>query len=178
MDRDDEDDGSGTLFESYPFAWILVPLIVLVIAGTVFSLYRYRRWQKLRMLYSSGALERDLEVMGRRERPRAPNNSWIRRGQYSSGQLGLRAGGQEEGLNELGEPPPAYTAPRKRPEDTEGIELTPVAQPAGTTTVAAGTSSPPAYDEAQRVTDQRPPIPPASTTNTPTSPPRVVLGPT
>lgn len=124
------------------------------------------------MLYGTNALERDLEAMGHRPRPRAPNERRVREGRG----LGLGLGSREEGLNELGEAPPAYTAPQKQPEDTEGVELGPIQQPpiATATTEGASTSRPPAYEDLQRERNQSPSPPPTSS-NLPAPPPRAVL---
>ncbi|KAI1081248.1 hypothetical protein F5B20DRAFT_537447 [Whalleya microplaca] len=176
MDRDED---SGSVFENYPFAWILIPLIILVAAGTLLVFYRYRRRQKLRRLYGTNALERDLEAMGQRASARPPNDPRVRGGHRTGRRRrSLNNPGPEEGLNELGEPPPAYTAPRKHPDDSEDIELTPMEHPGSTTTtVDASTSSPPAYDAAQQGTDQAQPGAPPATTDTPAPPPRAVLSP-
>ncbi|OTA70304.1 hypothetical protein K449DRAFT_393309 [Hypoxylon sp. EC38] len=169
MDPDDND--SGNIFATYPFSWVLVPLIIFVGAGTLLMCYRYRRRKKLRMLYGTNALERDLEAMGHRPRPRAPNE---RRARERRG-LGFGLGSREEGLNELGEAPPAYTAPQKHPEDTEGVELGPIQQPPNTTaTEGASTSRPPAYEDLQRERNQSQSPPPISP-NLPAPPPRAVL---
>ncbi|KAI0833201.1 hypothetical protein F5Y06DRAFT_184163 [Hypoxylon sp. FL0890] len=171
MDPDDND--SGNIFATYPFSWVLVPLIIFVGAGTLLMCYRYRRRKKLRMLYGTNALERDLEAMGHRPRPRAPNE---RRARGEGRGLGFGLGSREEGLNELGEAPPAYTAPQKQPEDTEGVELRPIHQPPGTAaTEGASTSRPPAYEELQQGADRPHSPPPASSSNLPEPPPRAVL---
>ncbi|KAI1140455.1 hypothetical protein F5Y05DRAFT_318759 [Hypoxylon sp. FL0543] len=171
MDTDDSD--SNNIFATYPFSWVLVPLIIFVGAGTLLMCYRYRRRKKLRMLYGTNALERDLEAMGHRPRPRAPNE---RRARGEGRGLGLGLGSREEGLNELGEAPPAYTAPQKQPEDTEGVELRPIQQPPSTTaTEEASTSRPPAYEDLQPGANQPHSPPPTSSLNLPEPPPRAVL---
>lgn len=169
MDPDDND--SGNIFATYPFSWVLVPLLIFVGAGTLLMCYRYRRRKKLRMLYGTNALERDLEAMGHRPRPRAPNERRAREGRG----LGFGLGSREEGLNELGEAPPAYTAPQKQPEDTEGVELGPIQQPPNATvTEGASTSGPPAYEDLQRERNQSQ-SPPLTSSDLPAPPPRAVL---
>ncbi|KAI2473208.1 hypothetical protein F4781DRAFT_225370 [Annulohypoxylon bovei var. microspora] len=170
MDTDDDD--SGNIFSTYPFSWVLVPLIIFVGGGTLLMCYRYRRRKKLRMLYGTNALEQDIEAMGRRPRPRPPNE----RRERGQRRLGFGLGSREEGLNELGEAPPAYTAPQKQPEDTEGVELRPIQQPPGImATEGASTSRPPAYAELQRGADQSSSTAPTSTSNLPELPPRALL---
>ncbi|KAI2625826.1 hypothetical protein GGR54DRAFT_516429 [Hypoxylon sp. NC1633] len=170
MDRDDGN--SGSIFSTSPFSWVLVPLVIFFGLGAFLIWYRYRRRQKLRMRYGTNALERDLEAMGNRPRPRIPTDR--RTGRDRRLIFGL--GSREEGLNELGEAPPAYTAPQKRPDDTEAIELAPIHHPPGATTVeGAGTSGPPAYDELQRVSDPSQSTTATSTSNVLEPPPRAVL---
>ncbi|KAI2605807.1 uncharacterized protein GGS25DRAFT_523481 [Hypoxylon fragiforme] len=173
MDPNADQSDSGNIFANYPFSWILVPLIIFVGVGTLLLCYRYRRRQKLRMQYGTSALERDIEAMGRRSRSRVMHDRRTReRG------LGIGVGSREEGLNELGEAPPAYTAPQKRPDNGEDVELSPIQPLSGVAVIdGAGTSSPPTYDELR----QQPAHPPQSTVPTPTSnmpepPPRAVLG--
>ncbi|KAI1380820.1 hypothetical protein F4677DRAFT_199423 [Hypoxylon crocopeplum] len=174
MDSDDNDNDSGNIFSTYPFSWVLVPLIIFVGAGSLLVCYRYRRRQKLRMLYGTNALERDLEAMGHRSRPRMPNE---RRTGRERGLFGL--GSREEGLNELGEAPPAYTAPQKRPDNTEAIELAPMQQPPGmVATEGASTSRPPAYDELHQGADRSQSTAPTYPLNIPEPPPRAVLSST
>ncbi|KAI0892318.1 hypothetical protein F4806DRAFT_480263 [Annulohypoxylon nitens] len=175
MDADDGD--SGNIFSTYPFSWVLVPLIIFVGGGTLLMCYRYRRRRKMRMLYGTNALERDIEAMGRRPRQRPPNE----RRERGQRRLGFGFGSREEGLNELGEAPPAYTAPQKQPEDTEGVELRPIQHPPGiTTTEGPSTSRPPAYEDLQRGASQSESqsTAPTSTSNLPELPPRAVLSST
>ncbi|KAI0164234.1 hypothetical protein GGR52DRAFT_111452 [Hypoxylon sp. FL1284] len=168
MDSDDDDSSSGSIFSTYPFSWIIVPLVIFVGAGTLLVCYRYRRRRKLRMQYGTNALNRDLEAMGPRSRSRPPNE------RRAGGRRGLimMFGSREEGLNELGEAPPAYTAPQKQPEDTEGVELTRVEQSTSATSTTGvdgpGTSRLPAYEDLQRESSRVQP-----TTPTPASPPNI-----
>ncbi|KAI2638887.1 hypothetical protein GGS26DRAFT_543122 [Hypomontagnella submonticulosa] len=174
MDSDDGESGSGNIFETYPFSWVLVPIIIFVGVGTLLLCYRYRRRRKLRMQYGTNALARDLEAMGNQPRPRMTSDRRARRDG-----LGAGFGSREEGLNELGEAPPAYTAPQKRSDDTEDIELSPIQQPPGATTaVGAGVGRLPAYDELQERADRPESTAPPSTSNPPELPPRAVLSPT
>ncbi|KAL7622930.1 hypothetical protein AAE478_006609 [Parahypoxylon ruwenzoriense] len=175
MDTNDND-SSSNIFEAYPFSWVLVPLIIFVGAGTLLTCYRYRRRQKLRMRYGTNALERDLEAMAHRPRPRAPNGRRPDGEPRRPRRLGLGFGSRDEGLNELGEAPPAYTAAQKQPDNTEHIELSPIQQSAGTTaTERAGTSGPPSYDELRRDAGRAQSTAPDSTSNLPEPPPRAVL---
>ncbi|KAI1763950.1 hypothetical protein GGR53DRAFT_466813 [Hypoxylon sp. FL1150] len=171
MDTDDSDDGSGSIFSTYPFSWIIVPLVIFVGFGTLLVCYRYRRRRKMRMQYGTNALNQDLEAMGHQSRPRLPNE------RRAGGRRGLimMFGSREEGLNELGEAPPAYTASRKRPEDTEGVELTPVEPSTSTTSTTAaegtGASRLPTYDDLQREHSHSQPTAPTSPPNFPEPPP-------
>ncbi|KAI8963738.1 hypothetical protein F5Y11DRAFT_136427 [Daldinia sp. FL1419] len=171
---DPDDSSSNNIFATYPFSWVLVPIIIFIGAGTLLMCYRYRRRRKLRMLYGTSALERDIEAMGNRSRSRAPAE---RRARGRRG-LGSTFGSREEGLNELGEAPPAYTPAQKRPDNTDDVELSPL-QPSPSVVVAdgAGTSRPPAYEDVQQGTDQTQPTAPGPPSNMPESPPRVVLPP-
>ncbi|OTB09067.1 hypothetical protein M426DRAFT_131737 [Hypoxylon sp. CI-4A] len=170
----DNDNSSDSIFSTYPFSWVLVPLIIFVGAGTLLMCYRYRRRRKLRMLYGTNALEQDLEAMGNRLRPR-PNERRTRERRV----LGFGIGSREEGLNELGEAPPAYTAPQKRPDDTEDMELRPLPQPtSAVATEEASTSRPPTYEEIQQGgqgVNRVPSTEPITTSNVPQPPPRAVL---
>ncbi|KAI1778265.1 hypothetical protein F4818DRAFT_291852 [Hypoxylon cercidicola] len=170
MDADDDDSSSGSIFATYPFSWIIVPLVIFVGAGTLLVCYRYRRRRKLRMQYGTNALNQDLEAMAHQSRPRLPNE------RRAGGRRGLilMFGSREEGLNELGEAPPAYTAPRKRPEDTEGVELTPVEQSTSTTSTTAVQSTSaglPAYEDLQRDPSGPQPTALTSPSNLPEPPP-------
>ncbi|KAI1389837.1 uncharacterized protein F4822DRAFT_399935 [Hypoxylon trugodes] len=170
MDSDDTD--SGNIFSTYPFSWVLVPLIIFVGAGTLLVCYRYRRRRKLRMQYGTSALERDIEAMGNRSGSRAPNE---RRTRERRG-LGLGFGSREEGLNELGEAPPAYTAAQKQPDHAEEVELRPISQPSNTVaTEGVGTSRLPTYEDIRRDTEETRSATPPSTLNPPALPPRAVL---
>ncbi|KAI4863856.1 hypothetical protein F4820DRAFT_357851 [Hypoxylon rubiginosum] len=178
MDADDDDTSTGSIFSTYPFSWIIVPLVIFVGAGTLLVCYRYRRRRKMRMQYGTNALNRDLEAMGNQSRPRLPNE------RRAGGRRGLilMFGSREEGLNELGEAPPAYTAPRKRPEDTEGVELTPVEPSTSTTSTTAvegtgtGTSTLPTYEDLQRDPSRPQHVAPTSSSNLPEPPPPAHLG--
>ncbi|KAI1475266.1 hypothetical protein F4774DRAFT_414030 [Daldinia eschscholtzii] len=171
-----EHSGSHNIFATYPFSWVLVPIIIFIGVGTLLMCYRYRRRRKLRMLYGTSALERDLEAMGNRSRSRAPTERRARGGRRG---LGSGYDSREEGLNELGEAPPAYTPAQKRPDNAEDVELNPL-QPLPTAVVAtngAGTSGPPTYEELQLGTGQTQPTAPDPTPSVPEPPQRAVLPP-
>ncbi|KAI5860141.1 hypothetical protein GGS23DRAFT_582732 [Durotheca rogersii] len=178
MDYDaDSDSDSGSIFTDYPFSWILVPLVIFAVVGMLLVCYRYRRQQKLRMRYGTNALERDLEAMAHHPRPR-PGRPAVER-YHAPGRWGFGFGTRDEGLNELGEAPPAYTAPQKRPDDAEGVELSPMPrQPAGTTAMGGpGINAPPTYDEIERGSDRSQSAAPPPPSNLPAPPPRAVLSP-
>ncbi|KAI1466072.1 uncharacterized protein F4812DRAFT_95968 [Daldinia caldariorum] len=177
MDIEDRD--SHNIFSTYPFSWVLVPIIIFIGIGLLLMCYRYRRRRKLRMLYGTNALERDLEAMGNRSRSRAPVEGRARGGRR---RLGSAYDSREEGLNELGEAPPAYTPTQKRPDNTDDVELNPLQPqpqplPNAVATNGAGTSGPPTYEEIQLGTDQTHPTAPVPISSIPEPPQRAVLPP-
>ncbi|KAI0479808.1 hypothetical protein F4859DRAFT_450438 [Xylaria cf. heliscus] len=145
-----------------PFAYVIIPILGFGLVVAVITCYRYRRKkQQLARLAEDPEYQRQLEE-GRRHGAhamvRGPNGVVIiaddrggrRRGAGGrSRRLGLGAGmgSREEGLNELGEAPPAYTPNAPKPPSEAGaehIELTTYSQ----ATAEAGMSrSPPLYGE-------------------------------
>ncbi|KAI1123952.1 hypothetical protein F5Y10DRAFT_40747 [Nemania abortiva] len=144
-----------------PFAYVLIPVIGFGLIVSVITCYRYRR-RKARLAQFAADPSAQLEA-GRTRVDRGLNGVTIvataggrsgnagggggRRGRSRRLGLGVGVGSREEGLNELGEAPPAYTpdAPKPpTPTPDGGIELTTYSQ----ATAEAGTSrSPPSYDE-------------------------------
>ncbi|KAI3316719.1 hypothetical protein HD806DRAFT_541929 [Xylariaceae sp. AK1471] len=146
-----------------PFAFVLIPIVGFGLIASLITCYRYRRKKRLARLFGDPQL---LES-GRHRRTqldRGPNgviiittNGQTGRGTGGrrSGRLGLGVGvgSREEGLNELGEAPPAYMPPDngrgpKPPGENggggENIELATYSQ----ATAEAGMSrSPPEYGE-------------------------------
>ncbi|KAH8157191.1 hypothetical protein CIB48_g11056 [Xylaria polymorpha] len=140
-----------------PFAYVLIPVLGFGLIVAVITCYRYRRKkQRLARLAEDPEYQRELEE-GRRQRTqldRGPNGVIIiagdrggRRGRSRRLGLGVGVGSREEGLNELGEAPPAYTPNAPKPPSEAGaehIELTTYSQ----ATAEAGMSrSPPLYGE-------------------------------
>ncbi|KAI1194407.1 hypothetical protein F5X97DRAFT_327581 [Nemania serpens] len=142
-----------------PFAYVLIPVIGFGLVVSLVTCYRYRR--KKQRLARFAADPAQLET-GRTRLDRGPNGVVIitagagagggrggRRAATRSRRLGLGigTGSREEGLNELGEAPPAYTPNTPKPPTegaVEGVELTTYSQ----ATAEAGMSrSPPSYGE-------------------------------
>ncbi|KAI0451102.1 hypothetical protein F5B21DRAFT_391937 [Xylaria acuta] len=154
----DDNPNNGPASNQNPFAYVLIPVLGFGLIVAVITCYRYRRKkQRLARLASDPDYQRQLEE-GRRERTqldRGPNGVIIiagdrggRRGGRSRRLgLGVGVGSREEGLNELGEAPPAYTPNAPKPPSEAGaehIELTTYSQ----ATAEAGMSrSPPMYGE-------------------------------
>jgi hypothetical protein len=145
-----------------PFAFVLIPILGFGLIASLITCYRYRRKKRLARLFGD---VQNLES-GRRHRrtqiiDRGPNgvviltngHSWrLAENQAAAEGLtrGVGVGSREDGLNELGEAPPAYRPPDHGPkppsEDGAGehIELATYSQ----ATAEAGMSrSPPAYGE-------------------------------
>ncbi|KAI0594622.1 hypothetical protein F4775DRAFT_422153 [Biscogniauxia sp. FL1348] len=169
MDQDDDSDNSGIAY--YPFAWVLIPIVFFGLIAVLLTCYRYRRRRRTQAMWEQqqqplhhrlyppplrGGGGGDLEAMvpPGRARPR---------------RFGF--GSRDEGLNELGEAPPAYTAPsQKHPvvvDVANGVELRDLAD------AEVGTSGRlPRYDEAQQQGQQRQE---GGATATVAPPPRAVL---
>ncbi|KAI0536991.1 hypothetical protein GGR58DRAFT_371933 [Xylaria digitata] len=141
---------------SQPFAYVLIPILGFGLIVSLITCYRYRRKKQrlARLAAEDPTIIRDLEA-GRTRLDRGPNRVVIvgnergRRVRGRSRRLGLGIGSREEGLNELGEAPPAYTPNAPKPPSevgaagvVENIELTTYSQ----ASAEAGTSrSPPSY---------------------------------
>ncbi|KAI0522025.1 hypothetical protein F5B22DRAFT_514079 [Xylaria bambusicola] len=132
-----------------PFAYVLIPILGFGVIVTVLTCYKYKRRKRrlARMVAEDPTLGRDPETGRTRLDRREPNGTVTGR-RRAGRRLGLGVGSREEGLNELGEAPPAYTpnAP-KPPSETGGIELMTYSQ----ATAEIGTSrSPPGYADESR----------------------------
>ncbi|EMR63096.1 hypothetical protein UCREL1_9971 [Eutypa lata UCREL1] len=193
LNDDDDDDGSGR----YPYGWFVIPVVGAIALACVVMLLRYRRRKLVRTLtsYRNNALRQDIETMG----PPRHHRPWnLARTGVSAGQNGGVAAGpgpghgpvanrRNEGLNEFGEAPPAYTA-QKQQSAVEEIELGHMGSsqvnvalpPAVATTTSATTTSehgsPPSYIEAQQTTVGSSPNSINSPHGGPDRPPPVVLG--
>ncbi|KAI0134693.1 hypothetical protein BJ170DRAFT_679575 [Xylariales sp. AK1849] len=145
----DAPDNDSNPFDGHPFTWVLVPICILVAAAICIAFFRYRK---------RNALRRDLEATqtGPSQLGRDHRSMWGADRRHPHGQrrrrTGVGVGSREEGLNELGEAPPAY---QKTPEDTELRDMTtpPTAvhmiPEFGTRVGPVGDlASPPAYGEA------------------------------
>ncbi|KAI1421535.1 hypothetical protein F5Y12DRAFT_718315 [Xylaria sp. FL1777] len=133
---------------SQPFAYVLIPVLGFGLIVSLITCYRYRRRkQRLARLSEEGGgptFVRDPET-GRARVDRRGAEGAVATGRRRAGRrLGLGVGSREEGLNELGEAPPAYTPNAPKPPSVENVELMTYSQ----ATAEAGTSrSPPTYGE-------------------------------
>ncbi|KAI8624459.1 hypothetical protein F5Y19DRAFT_316050 [Xylariaceae sp. FL1651] len=216
------DPNSDSSQKPFAFAYILIPIIGFGLVAALVTCYRYRRGQRLARILGDPAYERELEAgMQRRRRTqvdRGPNGVVIitttageggggEGGRIGGGRrsrrlgLGAGVGSREEGLNELGEAPPAYTPNRPKPSAAEGVENVELTTYSQATADAGTSTSPPGYDDEQhpatgtgtgtgaRGTSENTGTNRASTENTttntttptitePAPPPRAVLPPT
>ncbi|KAK5632225.1 hypothetical protein RRF57_007939 [Xylaria bambusicola] len=142
------DDGSSDGSQQ-PFTYVLIPILGFGLIISVLTCYKYKRRKRrlARMAAEDPTFGRDPETGRTRLDRREPNGAVTGR-RRAGRRLGLGVGSREEGLNELGEAPPAYTpnAP-KPPSEAGGIELMTYSQ----ATAEIGTSrSPPDYGEEPR----------------------------
>ncbi|ORY65343.1 uncharacterized protein BCR38DRAFT_409054 [Pseudomassariella vexata] len=157
-------DMDRSAWNSHPFRWILVPILILLVAAAIITCLRYKRRMQYRG-YGINASERDLEGQGQNRRP---NSRWQWAGADAPQGAGRRRPGfgfglanREEGLNELGEAPPAYTPSHKRANTEEDVELEDVTRPTPQSSLSQSNlqtlpearpdvASPPGYDEASQ----------------------------
>jgi hypothetical protein len=138
-------DSNSDVFGGHPVTWILLPICCLAFAAICIGIFRYRKRKRSRLLdmLNTTPSQRDVEA-GRRNGPRRTANprwQWAGTDGAPSGRrrAGVGVGSREEGLNELGEAPPAYTASKRSEDDVELGDLS--ASPTGRTT-SVGTSEP------------------------------------
>ncbi|KAI1502852.1 hypothetical protein F5X99DRAFT_145739 [Biscogniauxia marginata] len=181
--QDDDSDSNSNNF--YPFAWVLIPIVCFGLIAALLTCYRYRRRRRMQAAWEQDAPQRDPEAIPPNylQLPREPGRTWIGRPRRP----GLGVGSRDEGLNELGEAPPAYTASQKDrhagPIVTEGVELRNMGNGPDVATVPAATaeagmsSGLPRYEEARQQGGDRtqPGATTTSPTNEPAAPPRAVL---
>lgn len=122
INSDDDDDS----YSNSPFKWVVVPIAMLVMAAIILFVLRVRQRKKQIQSQGINALQRDVEAMG----PDRARHTGDTRWQWAEGtragrRLGLGVRGRDEGLNELGEAPPAYSPPTKKPGDIELHEMNP-----------------------------------------------------
>ncbi|KAK6864372.1 hypothetical protein PG995_000900 [Apiospora arundinis] len=179
-DGSDPDDMMGSN-SSHPFTWVMVPIVVLAIAAVLMTCLRYRRRNKMIRAFGANAAGRDIESMGgnRYRRPTGASRwQWAGAGvdtPRGTGRrrFGLGVASREEGLNELGEAPPAYSK-SPRPEDQietgeAAASSTPTSRTQPVTTETRGpvdvrASNPPAYDGS-----------PTNNSTIPSAPPPAIL---
>lgn len=102
------------------YYFVFIALILCVVALGIFLTFRQRKMRALRriQLGQGDALQRDLGG----SRGRAGWSNWNpegTRGRYWQGRWRSAEASREEGLNELGEPPPAYLPKRQSEEGRE-----------------------------------------------------------
>ncbi|KAK8049442.1 hypothetical protein PG994_011172 [Apiospora phragmitis] len=126
-DEDGDYDGGLGSNSAHPFTWVMVPIVVLAIAAVLMTCMRYRRRNKMLRAFGPNPPDRDLESMGtgRYRRPGGASRwQWAGAGDAPRGagrrRFGLGVASREEGLNELGEAPPAYS---KSPQQDGHIEM-------------------------------------------------------
>ncbi|KAI1332580.1 hypothetical protein F5Y16DRAFT_393886 [Xylariaceae sp. FL0255] len=137
-----------------PFAYVLIPVIFVGVLTALVSCWRFRRRRRL-ITITQTDIEGNPRTRTRVDR--GPNGIVIitngdgsaHRSRRAGRRLGLGVGSREEGLNELGEAPPAYAPDGPKP-GVENIELREYSQ----ATAAEGSTnySPPDYE---RVETQR-----------------------
>ncbi|KAI1438386.1 hypothetical protein GGR50DRAFT_426371 [Xylaria sp. CBS 124048] len=176
----------GSDGRSLAFGYILIPLIGFGLIVSLLTCCRYRRKKRqIARLTADPAYVRDVEA-GRRPAEDVPLTSTTgdtRRHRATGRRLGVGVGSAEEGLNELGEAPPAYTPNVPKPPGAEGSAdhgLATYSQAAA----EVGTSwSPPQYGDVLpppafgTTGGTREEVATTGTTSEPTAPPRAVLRP-
>ncbi|KAK8089200.1 hypothetical protein PG997_004161 [Apiospora hydei] len=174
-DEDSDYDGFGGN-SAHPFTWVMVPIVVLAIAAVLMTCMRYRRRNKMLRAFGTNPPDRDLESMGssRYRRPAGASRwQWAGAGDAPRGvgrrRFGLGVASREEGLNELGEAPPAYSKSLQQGDHIEMGAPTASVAPSATGAQAAPeprgpgdarTSSPPAYDGSSSNNSTIPSAPP------------------
>ncbi|KAH7021596.1 uncharacterized protein B0I36DRAFT_367973 [Microdochium trichocladiopsis] len=107
------DDARGTLFDVHPMAWFIVPAAIFLASMVVLMLVRYRRRRRAAMKAQWGTTNIATNTSQRypptSTRPwpyTSTTPSWSQRARNLAG---FKRG--DNGLNEFGEAPPAYTGP-------------------------------------------------------------------
>ncbi|KAI5922699.1 hypothetical protein F4810DRAFT_248086 [Camillea tinctor] len=148
MDQDDDSDNSGIGY--YPFAWVLIPIVFFGLVAVLLTCYRYRRRRHAQALWEQQ--NANLRHHPHNRPPFPPHDLEAGApGRARSGRtrrLGFGFGSRDEGLNELGEAPPAYAAAttaaaQKPPVDVELRDMTQREAEVGTS------GRLPRYEEAQ-----------------------------
>ncbi|KAJ4267769.1 hypothetical protein NW762_003884 [Fusarium torreyae] len=108
--NDTDNDNDGFVFGHQPIAWILIPLIVILVLGLTATIIQVRRRRRLRGNLWPG------------NDPRAPASSG--RGNRTTNRRAPWAGTRsEEGLNELGQAPPPYDGKKETQNPLELRDL-------------------------------------------------------
>lgn len=112
--NDTSDDGFS--ITDRPFAWIIIPLAVIVIIGCIATFVQMRRHRRRRQQQWAAQGPRILGTPGR---------LFVATGTRGNGRRAPWAAGtrSEEGLNELGEAPPPYDGKKERQDPVEMRDL-------------------------------------------------------
>ncbi|KAJ4307599.1 hypothetical protein N0V84_012613 [Fusarium piperis] len=116
MSTNDSNDDDFSLTDR-PFAWVIIPLAVIVIIGCIATFFQIRRHRRRRQQQWAGQGPRVLGPPGRRR-------LFVTTGTRGNGRRAPWAGTRsQEGLNELGEAPPPYDGKKERQEPVELRDL-------------------------------------------------------
>ncbi|KAL6363323.1 hypothetical protein LRP88_02735 [Fusarium phalaenopsidis] len=115
MSSNDNNDDDFSISDR-PFAWIIIPLAVIIIIGCIATLIQVRRRRRRRQQQWAGQGPR---VLGP-----PPGRLFGATGTRGNGRRGPWAGTRsQEGLNELGEAPPPYDGKKERQDPVELRDL-------------------------------------------------------
>ncbi|KAH8671079.1 hypothetical protein BX600DRAFT_458273 [Xylariales sp. PMI_506] len=121
-----EGDSADSYLDEHPFAWILVPICLFFVVGISISYFQFRKRNRIRWADGAYPQGQDLEGLGRYQARRQQNARRQQPGGRARARRGFGIGSREEGLNELGEAPPMYTAAtQKATEESPDTEVPP-----------------------------------------------------
>ncbi|KAM0432430.1 hypothetical protein ACHAPT_004974 [Fusarium lateritium] len=120
MSTSDNNDDDFSLTDK-PFAWVIIPLAVIVIIGCIATFFQIRRHRRRRQQLWAGQGPRVLGAPpGRLFGPTGTTATTQRTGGRRMPWAGTRS---EEGLNELGEAPPPYDGKKETQDPVELRDL-------------------------------------------------------
>ena len=139
-DADDDDASSPSV---HPWTFIVIPLFIIIVSGFTYAMIRRSRRHGT-LLRADWPQSGAGDPYGYAYTGRAPGGRRTRAGHGPGGgrYAPWRAARSQEGLNELGEAPPAYDG--KREDDTELRDMMRYNNN-NTRDLEAGTARPPAY---------------------------------